>query len=746
MISVQNLDKYFNKNKKNSIHVLNNISLEFPEKGLVVLLGPSGSGKTTLLNVIGGLDKVERGSIQFYDHQINYYSSAIWDKIRTEEVGYIFQNYYLMSDLSVFDNVAFVLKMMGISDKEAINERVSYILEQVGMYRFRKKRASQLSGGQQQRVAIARALVKNPKVIIADEPTGNLDSKNTLEIMNIIKTISLNKLVVLVTHEKEIANFYSDRVIELKDGTIISDSINQNDTDHNFSNENTIYLKDLKEVSKFNDEGLKASLYSDTAEVSNTSIRLIIKNKTLYLDINSPIDKIKIIDKDSHIEVKDEHYKKKTRAEMLETTFDEQKLDHQNLPKEKKMIISFKNSFWIAFKKLLKFGRKGKLMLVIFAISGALVAFSTINLYSILTQNYRDLIQMDERYLEIKSSNVPSNNTQDILDDFEEAANNELFRVNLHQSAASSLSVKLSDDNFKNVGNNIKVEYADQLVESDLIFGTLPTNPNQIVISRGVYSQGNTNDTNFTDIGIWSLGEFLHEKLVVVTLTGLTNRELEVVGIVDRLYKSVYAYDYQTSYYLRGYDTTGIITESEYPKLILNSSSSSYMLFTKDSTYAKNSLESKGYEVKLSSQDAMDQNNNRIQSGLATNLTVSLFLVGGSLLAFYFVMRSSMISRIYEISVYRALGVRKMEIYGSFSVEIILLTAVSGFIGFILTTFLLGYISSSPLSVIFSFRVDLMSVMIGLLILFGSNLFIGLMPLILLLRKTPSQIISSYDM
>src|SRR5690606_16950020 len=144
-------------------------SMEFPEKGLVVLLGASGSGKTTLLNVIGGLDKVDRGTIQFYEHQIKGYKAGIWDKIRTQDIGYIFQNYYLMNDLSVFENVAFVLKMIGITDKEAIEERVNYILNQVGMYRFRKKKATQLSGGQQQRVAIARALVKNPKVIIADE-------------------------------------------------------------------------------------------------------------------------------------------------------------------------------------------------------------------------------------------------------------------------------------------------------------------------------------------------------------------------------------------------------------------------------------------------------------------------------------------------------------------------------------------------------------------------------------------------
>src|SRR5690606_323009 len=117
MIKVTQLDKTFNKGSRNSIHVLNNVSMEFPEKGLVVLLGASGSGKTTLLNVIGGLDKVDRGTIQFYEHQIKGYKPGIWDKIRTQDIGYIFQNYYLMNDLSVFDNVAFVLKMIGITDK-----------------------------------------------------------------------------------------------------------------------------------------------------------------------------------------------------------------------------------------------------------------------------------------------------------------------------------------------------------------------------------------------------------------------------------------------------------------------------------------------------------------------------------------------------------------------------------------------------------------------------------------------------
>ena len=118
-----------------------------------------------------------------------------------------------------------MIKMLGIKDKEEIKKRVDYCLDKVGMYRYRNRLASMLSGGERQRVGIARAIVKNPNIIIADEPTGNLDSKNTLEIMNIIKSISKEKLVILVTHEKELANFYADRIINISDGKVISDKI-----------------------------------------------------------------------------------------------------------------------------------------------------------------------------------------------------------------------------------------------------------------------------------------------------------------------------------------------------------------------------------------------------------------------------------------------------------------------------------------------------------------------------------------
>ncbi|NLZ61456.1 MAG: ABC transporter ATP-binding protein, partial [Acholeplasmataceae bacterium] len=213
MIKISKINKYFNKGKQNEIHVINNTSITFPETGLVALTGPSGCGKTTLLNVIGGLDKFHSGEIDFDGNIINKYDPLKWDIIRNKYVGYIFQNYYLLPDKTVYENIETSLNIAGLYDKEKIEERINYVLESVGMYNYRRRNVQALSGGQQQRVAIARAIAKNPMVILADEPTGNLDANNTFEIMSIIKKISETCLVILVSHEKKLVDFYADRVI-----------------------------------------------------------------------------------------------------------------------------------------------------------------------------------------------------------------------------------------------------------------------------------------------------------------------------------------------------------------------------------------------------------------------------------------------------------------------------------------------------------------------------------------------------
>lgn len=172
MIKIEKLNKFYNKGRKNQIHVINDTSLTLPDKGLVALLGPSGCGKTTLLNSIGGLDRVNKGHIYINGEKITKRRVGKIDKIRNLNIGYIFQDYKLIDTMSVYENIALALKMIGIKDKKEIDKRVTYILEKVDMYRYRHRPCSMLSGGERQRVGIARALVKNPSIILADEPTG----------------------------------------------------------------------------------------------------------------------------------------------------------------------------------------------------------------------------------------------------------------------------------------------------------------------------------------------------------------------------------------------------------------------------------------------------------------------------------------------------------------------------------------------------------------------------------------------
>ena len=221
MIKIENINKYFNRYKKNQIHVIDNTSLTLGDTGLVALLGPSGSGKTTLLNVIGGLDKVQKGKIFINDQKITSKFSYKVDKIRNLNICYIFQDYKLVYNLSVYYNVALSLKIIGIKDKKEIDKRVTYVLEKVGMYRYRKRPANMLSGGERQRVGIARAIVKNPNIIIADEPTGNLDSHTSHEILEIFKELNNQDgvSILMVTHDPMIAS-YSQKLLYIKDGVI----------------------------------------------------------------------------------------------------------------------------------------------------------------------------------------------------------------------------------------------------------------------------------------------------------------------------------------------------------------------------------------------------------------------------------------------------------------------------------------------------------------------------------------------
>lgn len=222
MLQLKDIVKKYNTGGT-EVEVLKKVNISFRESEFVSILGASGSGKTTLLNIIGGLDKYSSGDMLLMGRSTKEFTDRDWDSYRNGTIGFVFQSYNLIGHLSVIENVKLALSISGESNKEN-DIKAKKVLEDVGLGDHLYKKPNQLSGGQMQRVAIARALVTNPKVILADEPTGALDSKTSVQIMELIKEISKEKLVIMVTHNPELARKYSDRIVSVKDGEIIEDT------------------------------------------------------------------------------------------------------------------------------------------------------------------------------------------------------------------------------------------------------------------------------------------------------------------------------------------------------------------------------------------------------------------------------------------------------------------------------------------------------------------------------------------
>ena len=234
MLELKNIKKSF-KTGTFVQNALNEVNIKFNKKEFVTILGPSGSGKTTLLNIIGGLDRYDSGDLIIKGKSTKKFKDKDWDSYRNNSVGFIFQNYNLISHIDILSNVEMGMTLSGKSIRYR-KKKALEMLKKVGLEKHIHKKPNQLSGGQMQRVAIARALANDPEIILADEPTGALDSKTSIQIMELIKEISKDKLVIMVTHNDELSKIYSDRVITMKDGIIISDSNKEN-----IDNEKEVY-------------------------------------------------------------------------------------------------------------------------------------------------------------------------------------------------------------------------------------------------------------------------------------------------------------------------------------------------------------------------------------------------------------------------------------------------------------------------------------------------------------------------
>ena len=223
MVELKDIRKSYYLNKTNEVKVLKGIDLQFRKSEFVSILGPSGCGKTTLLNIIGGLDSKADGEVIVDGVSSKDFTDSDWDNYRNKRIGFVFQSYNLIPHINVLANVEIPLVLAGVKKSEC-HKRATEALKRVGLEAQINKKPMQLSGGQMQRVAIARALVTDPDIILADEPTGALDKESSVQVMDLLKEVASDRLVVMVTHNDDLAEKYSTRIINLGDGVVAGDS------------------------------------------------------------------------------------------------------------------------------------------------------------------------------------------------------------------------------------------------------------------------------------------------------------------------------------------------------------------------------------------------------------------------------------------------------------------------------------------------------------------------------------------
>ena len=539
MIKLEKVNKYFNKGKSNQIHVIDNTSMTLPDKGIVCLLGPSGCGKTTLLNAIGGLDRVDSGTITIDGQRITRFSSNKIDSIRNARIGYIFQNFNLLDDRTVFENVAIALRMIGIRDTTTVSARVRYCLEKVGIDQYRNKLAGSLSGGQRQRVAIARAIVKNPSIIIADEPTGNLDSANTLEIMNIIKTISKERLVILVTHERNIAEFYSDHVAEMKDGRIIKAYNNDSSRFLDYQLENKIYLRDMAVRKDFRQDDVEVDVYSDEERQAN--IKLVIRGNNLYVDTGG---RFNVVDETSNIEMVDEHYEA-----MDETYFEDNDFDYTAcLPRKYKAkytsVYRLSNMLSSGWKTVRGFKRIKKVLLLGFVFAAMFAFLAVSNVMGLLEVKPVDYRTTNGNYVTVTNA----------------TKNDDLLNL---VGSLENVSYVLPGDTKKNItlpmDDYLQTNYAQEdlvvslaltsvLTPEQLVAGSMPADPHDVVLDKTVIDDF-LRDGLGKAVGLDTLEEFIGRKLRVPNL-----EDYRIVGVSNTESPTLFVDQSQAMYILTNAD------------------------------------------------------------------------------------------------------------------------------------------------------------------------------------------------
>ena len=689
MIFANNLRKNYG-----TLEVINDTTLKLPKKGMVAFLGESGSGKTTLVNVLGGLDSYKSGSISYDDTKFLKYQMDKVDTYRRNHFGYIFQNYNILEDKTVYENLLLSLHIIGIYDEKECEKRIKNALEAVGLYKFRKKLAGALSGGQMQRVSIARALVKHNDVIIADEPTGNLDSESTRQIIRILKKLSINSLIILVTHDISLANTYADYIYHIKDGKISDykeNNLKDNEKEDNFTYDDSFYEPIIKkDRAKF---GLL--LKEEFCNFFNDKVKGKIFKFAFFL-----IGIIFMV------------------INVLVTTNNPNKIND----------IAARNDVYTL--KISSFQTKE-------------------NIYSELARVY-DLGYIDDIY---------SNNQ------------------------SGSLKIKMG------VSTSIKLDYSNvynqTLIKDSLIIGKRPENTNEVVITSKMADELTKSKYYRSYDEIIGLKLFLNESIV-----GIAKNDQAYIYKLNQTYNSANYYYNSGIYNFEIYDDS-LQIEGNKPKSLNDIVVSSQFLINKGLKVGQTlnngdkicgsfdnrkeivyglsdrifiqSIESeevdctindltrlKGYqtfEVTNKYENIYENNLDNYNQSKYINLTIEIILIIICAIYLIFTMKSKMLHDIYEIGVRRELGQKRISIILNYILKSFVTLTLTIIIGYILSTLIYIFIALRVNSFGGNIPVlyNSLSTYLIILIIYVMGIIFGIIPVLLLLKHTPAEIVKKYD-
>ena len=837
MIQIKNLNKFFNKKKSNEIHVVNNVSLKLPSKGMIAIFGRSGCGKTTLLNVIGGLDKFDSGDVLIDGESIKKHT----DDIRNARIGYIFQNYNLDYNISIYDNVATSLKLLGIKDKEEIDRRVKAALENVDMLKYARRNPQTVSGGQQQRVAIARAIVKGSDIILADEPTGNLDEENTYMVMDILKAISKDRLVLLVTHEENLVNEYCDNIINIVDGKIVSAQKGTGEAYQGGYTGNKIYLGDLNKT-EINTSGFQISYYGDELS-KNKTLTIINDGKKVFLYSNDP--DIKLIDMNSEMKIyegKKEDYKERVKEDI-----DMETLTKIEPKKRTGRLFTFGKSFVEGYRLMLSKKAAGRKALTAILALFAMAFIVVVALVGVDIRNLNNFADTKTVYVDVskiaQSINTEGDANTKTMQDFVSSVKNisnvsSVRFIEGMDDRKSSHTIVVGEFDTAAENFNAGVQSFDKSIKDadnlDLVAGSKTNNNYEMLVSTNLAKQiiesiGMSDISNYKNvIGIrmFVTGDRYDSSNAVVA---------KIVGVVQDVSPCAYFSDQILTYmYLKKtigsgwFGTRRVYPNSMYPNVGTVEQGKVYVgkevsvpntlgiskYHVGDSLYVEGFKDSAQYRYTVSTvmtnspTDPMDyesiiilndndyvrhlsfyllgSNSNRygyntmvisvknassvdsIVKGIKNlngevSVTIPSKLSNESLKSFlpklislvviiavmciclYFVMRSSLLSRIREVGIYRAIGVRKQNIIFKFFAESLCVITMTVLIGFLIMSAIMWKLMTYGTAVYSMIYYPVWVGFIALVFLYAVCIFISILPVMTLMNKRPAEILSKYD-